>query len=155
MREESRVSVESDLDAPWTSLPWPVLVVDRAGAIQSISDSARSVLPEATAGTSIEDVTPSWLSRAHRDFTAKSPAIAGVIDGRGFDAHPAMLAGGEVAWCLVEDTARVLQETQQSLTKERERTAFLAEASAVLGASLNIDRCMEAGSCRSPARSSA
>ncbi|HKV19120.1 MAG TPA: PP2C family protein-serine/threonine phosphatase [Mycobacterium sp.] len=144
MREETRVGIASDLDTPWSSLPWPVLVVDRAGDIQSMSDSAMSVLPGVIAGMPIKDVTPAWLSQAHRDVTAQSSAVAGVIDGRGFDAHPALLEGGDVAWCLVEDTARILAETQQSLTKERERTAFLAEASAVLGASLNIDRCMEA-----------
>jgi hypothetical protein len=106
VREETRVGVESDLGAPWTSLPWPVLVVDRAGDIQSMSDSVRSVLPVATAGMPLEEATPPWLSQAHRNFHAKSPTVTGFIDGRGFDAHPAVLAGGDVAWCLVEDTAR-------------------------------------------------
>jgi serine phosphatase RsbU (regulator of sigma subunit) len=144
VREETRVGVERDLDAPWASLPWPVLVVDRAGDIQSMSDSAMTVLPGAAAGMALQDASPSWLSQAHRDVTAQSVAVAGLIDGRGFDAHPALLADGDVAWCLVEDTARVLEETRRSLTMERERTAFLAEASAVLGASLNTERCMEA-----------
>ncbi|MBV8930894.1 MAG: serine/threonine-protein phosphatase [Mycobacteriaceae bacterium] len=72
------------------------------------------------------------------------PVVSGALDGLEFEAHPALLPSGDVAWCLVGETARMLRETQLSLARERERAAFLADASAVLGASLNIDRCMEA-----------
>lgn len=152
MREEAVLGVETNLDAPWTSLPWPVLVIDRAGVVQAVSDSAQSVLPAAAPGIPIRDAVPSWLSEGHNTFTQPRTAphagtaavVSGSVDGREFDAHPSALAGGEVAWCLVEDTVRLLDEAQQALAKERERTAFLAEASAALGSSLNVDRCMEA-----------
>lgn len=148
---EARVSVESELDALWTSLPWPVVVVDAAGVVRACSDSAASVLPSAKPGFTLDVIAPAWLSQAHRDFLTPAaasagniPPVTGMLDGREFEARPAPLPGGEVAWCLVEDTALALQETQRSLAKERARTAFLAEASAALGASLNVDRCMEA-----------
>jgi len=38
----------------------------------------------------------------------------------------------------------VLREAQHALAREQERAAFLLEASSVLTASLNIDRCREA-----------
>ncbi|OBK72884.1 PP2C family protein-serine/threonine phosphatase [Mycobacterium sp. 1274761.0] len=152
MREQVAVGVETDLDAPWTSLPWPVLVIDAAGTVRARSESAQSVLPAATTGTRIEDAVPPWLSQAHQQFTqslaastpAPAPTVSGAVNGREFDAKPAVLPGGNVAWYLVEDSVRLLAEAEQSLAKERERTAFLAEASAVLGASRNVDRCMQA-----------
>ena len=72
-------------------------------------------------------------------FSARGP-----VAGRKFDAHHAMLPSGEVAWSLVEDTGQVLREAQHALTREHERAEFLLEASSVLMASLNIDRCREA-----------
>ncbi|RDH77978.1 serine/threonine-protein phosphatase [Mycolicibacterium moriokaense] len=147
MDEETPLSVETDLDAPWASLPWPVLVVDREGVVRSLSDSARSLLPAAARGAPIEDAVPPWLSSAHQRLTADEAGrtpVSGPVGGHEFDAQPSVLPGGDVAWCLVGEPGRLLQEAQRSLAKERERTAFLVEASAVLGASLNVDRCMEA-----------
>ncbi len=147
---EARVTVETDIGGPYASLPWPALVVDRMGIVRACSASAVSVLPDATPGAVFDDVAPTWLSQAHRELadeasgSGQPPRVAGVLDGREFEARPAPVAGGDVAWCLVEDTALALQEAQRSLARERERTAFLAEASAALGASLNVDRCMEA-----------
>ena len=141
------MGVDADLDQAWTSVPHPVLVVDRAGVLQGLSDSARSVLPGATLGDQLEVSAPSWLSRAHDFFVRpgeQSAATSGSVDGREFDAHPTTLPSGNVAWWLLEDTGRSLQLTQQALTRERERASFLDEASAVLMASLNHDRCMEA-----------
>ncbi len=152
LREGAAVGVEVEPDAPWTSFPWPVLVIDSAGVVRAMSESAQAVLPAAAPGVSFDDAAPSWLSEGHQTFTQPGTALAaedtsvvsGSVDGREFDAHPSVLPGGEVAWCLVEDTARLLHEAQQALARERERTAFLAEASAALGSSLNTDRCMEA-----------
>ena len=85
------------------------------------------------------------LFNPHRFATTTTrSATSGPVGGRRFDAHHAMLPGGEVAWSLVEDTGQVLRDAQQALTREHERAAFLLEASAVLMASLNIDRCREA-----------
>jgi serine phosphatase RsbU (regulator of sigma subunit) len=149
VHDETPVSVATSSDASWMSLPWPVLVIDRAGVLTAVSDSAQSMLPAAAPGLSVDDVAPLWLSRAHQALerpieAAQMPIASGLLDGLDFEAHPALLPSGDVAWCLVGEIVSVLRQTQQSLAKERERAAFLAEASAVLGASLNIDRCMEA-----------
>ncbi|PEG40023.1 serine/threonine protein phosphatase [Mycolicibacterium agri] len=149
MHKKAPAAVDTSPDAAWASLPWPVLVVDRSGVIQAVSASARPILPGAQPGVRMREGAPTWLSDAHYAVVAEgvvegeAPAVSGTVDGREFDAKPSVLPGG-VAWCLVEDSARSLQAAQQSLARERERTAFLAEASSVLGASLNIDRCMEA-----------
>ena len=74
----------------------------------------------------------------------ESFSAAGPVAGRKFDAHHAMLPSGEVAWSLVEDTGQVLREAQHALTRDHEGAEFLLEASTVLMASLNIDRCREA-----------
>jgi serine phosphatase RsbU (regulator of sigma subunit) len=102
-------------------------------------------------GSRLEEAAP-WLSRAHHRLvqpatTPEGPAslsVSGSVGGRKFDAHPAMLPGGEVAWSLVEDSGQVLREAQHALAREQERAEFLLEASSVLTASLNIDRCREA-----------
>lgn len=143
------MSVEASLDAPFASAPWPVLVVDRSGVVRTLSASARAVLPSAAPGSSLRDAVPTWLSRAHHALVGESSTVpaavaSGSLAEREFDAHPAAMPGGDVAWWLVEDTGRLLSEAEQALALERERTAFLAEASAVLTASLNVDRCMEA-----------
>ncbi|BBZ43649.1 PP2C family protein-serine/threonine phosphatase [Mycobacterium parmense] len=150
MREGPPTNVEIDLDALWASVPCPTLVVDHAGVIRALSLSAGSALPGVGVGSRLED-TADWLWQAHdRLLTAPpsedadEPAICGRVSGRKFDAHPAVLPGGEVAWSLVEDTGQVLREAQYSLAREQERTEFLLEASSVLMASLNVDRCREA-----------
>ncbi|MGC5343492.1 SpoIIE family protein phosphatase [Streptomyces sp. DT171] len=68
------------------------------------------------------------------------PPARGRIGARSFEARPTLGQDGNVVWWLVDDTDRRLAE--EALTAERERTTFLAEASNVLLASLNTDRCM-------------
>lgn len=140
MGERTPLDVHSGYDDAWGSIPHPVLVVDRDGVIRTSSASARTVLPELSSGGALEDVVPPWLSGAHRRLAAAS----GSVDGREFEAHPTLLPDGEVAWWLVGDSDRSAREAQQALDLERERAAFLDEASAVLMASLNSERCMEA-----------
>ncbi|BBX47658.1 PP2C family protein-serine/threonine phosphatase [Mycobacterium cookii] len=151
MQDGSSVRVETDHESLWTYVACPTLVVDRAGSIQALSASAQSLIPEAEPGVRL-DVAVGWLSPVH-DRLVQTTAIhdnresfnaSGPVGGRRFDAHHAMLPGGEVAWSLVEDTGQVLRDAQQALTREHERAAFLLEASSVLMASLNIDRCREA-----------
>ena len=140
------MAVEADLDAAWTSVPHPVLVVDRAGVLQGLSAPARSVFPDAVLGDSFGASAPPWLSQAHDDYVgpgAQPPVTSGSVDGREFDAYPTALPSGEVAWWLM-DTGPSLYDTKQALARERQRASFLDEASAVLMASLNYDRCMEA-----------
>jgi serine phosphatase RsbU (regulator of sigma subunit) len=151
MQDRSSVQVETNHESLWTYVACPTLVVDQGGVITALSASAQSLLPEAATGSPL-DAAVGWLSPAHLDLVqppavhpSQQPTItSGQVGGRRFDAHHAMLPGGEVAWSLVEDTGQVLRDAQQALTREHERAAFLLEASAVLMASLNIDRCREA-----------
>jgi serine phosphatase RsbU (regulator of sigma subunit) len=145
------LGVETDLDSLWTYVPCPTLVVDQAGVVRAVSASAQSLVPAAIPGSRLEE-SAEWLFQAH-DRLLRSAAdrgnppaasVSGSVGGRRFDAHPAVLPGGEVAWSLVEDSGQVLREAQHALAREQERAEFLLEASSVLMASLNIDRCREA-----------
>ncbi len=143
--------VETELDALWAAVPCPTLVVGRAGEVRALSASAQEVLPDMRLGAPVEQAAP-WLSEAHDRLVSETPGpdgvnafvVSGSLGGRKFDAHAAVLPGGEVVWSLVEDTGQLLREAQRALAKEQERTAFLLEASSVLTASLNVDRCREA-----------
>jgi hypothetical protein len=127
------------------------LVVDETGVIRALSASAQNLLPAAAPGSQLEAAVD-WLLPVHLQLVAPSSApdsrksfnAAGAVGRRKFEAHHATLPSGEVAWSLVEDTGHVLREAQYALTNEHERAEFLLEASAVLMASLNIDRCREA-----------
>ena len=151
MQKRSPASVETDLESLWTYVPCPTLVVDLAGVIQASSASAQSLFPGAVPGSRLE-ACAAWLSRAHQLLVQpvsisdrrELPFVAGSVGGRRFDAYPATLPGGEVAWSLVEDSGQVLREAQHAVARERERAVFLLEASSVLTASLNLDRCREA-----------
>ncbi|MDA2892056.1 PP2C family protein-serine/threonine phosphatase [Mycolicibacterium sp. BiH015] len=127
MGKNTPLDVDSRTDADWESVPHPVLVVDRDGLVRTLSASARSMLAEIGPGSALNDFVPTWLSNQATRV-----------------AHQTPLPGGEVAWWLIDDPDHSARETRQALAMERERAAFLDEASAVLMASLNIDRCMEA-----------
>ncbi|KUH70949.1 serine/threonine protein phosphatase [Mycolicibacterium novocastrense] len=150
MSSDGSVRAEApDEAAAWQSVPHPVVKVDRSGVIQGLSASARALLTDAEIGTRLADATP-WLARAHDRFLSDQSAdtgkasTTGKLNGRDFEARPAALAGGEVAWWLVEDAHRSLWDVQQELARERKRAALLDDVSAVLMASLNLERCMEA-----------
>ncbi|AFM19863.1 serine phosphatase RsbU, regulator of sigma subunit [Mycolicibacterium chubuense NBB4] len=121
MGDQAPVGVDTSFDAAWTSVPHPVLIVDSAGAVRAMSAAARSLLPEVGVGAAL----------------AQNAAA-------GLAFETTALPGGDEAWWLIEDTDSVLREAQEALSREQERAAFLDEASAVLMASLNFDRCMEA-----------
>src|ERR1700759_422876 len=151
MQDAAPVPVETDHQSLWTYVACPTLVVDQSGTIRALSASAQSLLPEAGLGTQLETAV-GWLSSVHLRLVEPASApedresfsATGPVAGRKFDAHHARLPSGEVAWSLVEDTGQVLREAQHALTREHERAEFLLEASSVLMASLNIDRCREA-----------
>src|SRR6201995_175307 len=151
MQDAAPVPVETDHQSLWTYVACPTLVVDQTGAIRALSASAQSLLPEAGPGPPLEAAV-GWLSSVHLRLVEPASApedresfsATGPVAGRKFDAHHARLPSGEVAWSLVEDTGQVLREAQHALTREHERAEFLLEASSVLMASLNIDRCREA-----------
>ncbi|HWU10883.1 MAG TPA: SpoIIE family protein phosphatase [Streptomyces sp.] len=138
----------------WASAPYPVILVDRTGTVVDLNPAAASLLEGAARGSTLSETVPPWLTRAHQETTdpagrsagdgpasAPRPVFRGRIGTQTFVAHPAPNPGGDVAWWLVDDTDRRLVE--EELATERERTAFLAEASNVLLASLNTDRCMQ------------
>ncbi len=151
MHDGAPIGVETELDALWAAVPCPTLVVDRAGVVLTLSASARMVLPDASLGIRLEDAA-GWLRTAHdrlvdEPVTPGGPHAAvasGSLGGRKFDAHAAVLPSGEVVWSLVEDTGQLLRDAQRALAREQERTAILLEASSILTASLNVDRCREA-----------
>ena len=127
MQKRSPVDVETDLESLWTYVPCPTLVVDQAGVVRASSASAQSLLPAAIPGSRVED-TAGWLSQAHDLLVQPSSApdgqglsfVSGCVGGRKFDAHPAMLPGGEVAWSLVEDSGQVLRVKGTQLRPERQ-----------------------------------
>lgn len=109
------------------------------------------MLADAEIGIRLADFAPSWLVQAHErvahppDAGGKElPTVTGELNGHAFEARPTTLPGGEVAWWLTADVDGSLRDAHEALARERERAAFLDNASAVLMASLNFDRCMEA-----------
>jgi serine phosphatase RsbU (regulator of sigma subunit) len=151
MQEAFPAQVEVGHQSLWTYVACPTIVADATGVIRALSASAEALLPGAALGVPLETVVD-WLAPAHGRLVAPSPVpdsrasftASGPVGGRKFEAHHATLPSGEVAWSLVEDTGHVLREAQHALTREHERAEFLLEASSVLMASLNIDRCREA-----------
>ncbi|MGE2836219.1 PP2C family protein-serine/threonine phosphatase [Mycobacterium sp. SMC-4] len=141
MRDNAPSGTGAGLDDPWTDVTHPVLVVDSTGVVRAVSAAAQLVFPDAAPGRTLADCVPDWLMRAHGE---EPMPTSGVVDGVGYHAQPTTLPMDDVAWWLVADTAPDVLEMRAELTRERERAAFLDEASAVLMASLNIDRCMEA-----------
>ncbi|MGW1814328.1 SpoIIE family protein phosphatase [Streptomyces sp. NPDC002125] len=135
----------------WGTAPYPVIVADSSGVVVDFNPIAASLLEGAALGITLSQAVPYWLARAHDETVAPAgspaaephrPVYRGEIGAQSFEAHPTPGVDGNVVWWLVDDTDRRLAE--QALATERERTTFLAEASNVLLASLNTDRCMRA-----------
>ncbi|HEY3483566.1 MAG TPA: SpoIIE family protein phosphatase, partial [Streptomyces sp.] len=139
----------------WELAPCPVIVGDVSGTVVRANPAAAGLLRRALPGTSMADAVPGWLAQAHAEQVAgvRVPAqkghdgedlapASGPIGARTFEAHPTPSQEGQVAWWLIDGTDRFLAE--RALATERERTAFLVEASNVLLASLNPERCMAA-----------
>ncbi|WP_328321552.1 PP2C family protein-serine/threonine phosphatase [Streptomyces sp. NBC_00388] len=137
----------------WDLAPCPVIAADQVGTVIELNPAASRLLVGVRPGTSMADAVPDWLARAHRAAGPSTalpehgaphlPALASVsgrIAAQSFEAHPTRGEDGQVVWWLVDDTGRRLAE--EALATERQRTTFLAEASNVLLASLNTDRCM-------------
>lgn len=143
----------SDSGLLWGHVPYPVLVVDGQDTIVLRNDAAARLLPAADPGTRLTDAAPVWLSAAHTAArtavrlpgprTADAPATPafGEVGERSFEAHPSPRDDGSIVWWLVDDTDH--RVVRSALTKERERTAFLTQASNSLLSSLNLGRCMD------------
>ena len=155
--EEASVTRPEKRSAPraWALAPYPVIMADEAGIVVDANPAAALLLKSAVPGVSMLDAVPGWLAQAHQQAVlhgrlparrrpeAGAPSsISGRIAAQSFEAHPTRSEDGSVVWWLVDDSDRQLAE--EALVTERERTRFLAEASNVLLASLNTDRCMAA-----------
>nr|WP_261991483.1 PP2C family protein-serine/threonine phosphatase [Streptomyces sp. or43] len=135
--------------------PYPVIEAHADGTVIEINPAASHLLAGALPGATMADLAPAWLARAHHEAVLRTtlpaqdsrhsgplPSVSGQIEAQSFVAHPTRGRDGNVVWWLIEDTDRRLAE--EALASERERTTFLSEASNVLLASLNSDRCMTA-----------
>ncbi|QKW25370.1 serine/threonine-protein phosphatase [Streptomyces seoulensis] len=135
----------SSVGASWMRAPYPALVVDALGSVVEINARAADLFPAAVPGTALAEVAPDWLVDGHRRAVRGGSGAVDTVRGRHgpwtLAAHATLGAGGEVVWWLVDETDRSLAEA--ALRTEQERTAFLADASSRLLASLNVERCME------------
>ncbi|MET9776729.1 GAF domain-containing SpoIIE family protein phosphatase [Streptomyces sp. NPDC006367] len=134
------------IGAAWLGAPYPVVVADAGGVIVEVNTAAAALFPGAAGGTPLADVAPPWLAGAHRRAAGGAPGpparpVTGRHRGATLTAHPTPGADGNVVWWLVDDTGRLSAEDE--LRVERQRTAFLAETSTRLLASLNVQRCMD------------
>lgn len=148
MSRNTPVDSARELDQ-WAVNPHPVLVVDRSGVVRALSGPARALLKTVAVGGNLERDAPSWLWHAHQHFFGTEPTtepaqVFGRVRERLLAASPVCLPTGDIAWWLIDEPDHLLRESQQALAREQERAALLDETSAVLMASLNMDRCMEA-----------
>ncbi|MFG1998684.1 PP2C family protein-serine/threonine phosphatase [Spirillospora sp. NPDC048911] len=126
-----------------------MLAADTGGVIRQLNNAARSLFGIAELGGLLVDAVPSWLGQAHlrlvnADQTAPATPARGPIGERTFEAHPTHWTDRgvpNIVWWLVESADH--QSASDTLRIERERTAFLAEASNDLS-SLNVDLCLNA-----------
>lgn len=131
--------------AAWLRAPCPALVAGADGSVVEVNTAAGALFPDARCGAPLAGTVPGWLVDAHLRVTGGTGVGAPVARGPHreltLEAHPTVTENGDVVWWLVDDTDRLLAEA--ALRRERERTAFLADASSRLLASLNTRRCME------------
>ncbi|MEU6060899.1 PP2C family protein-serine/threonine phosphatase [Streptomyces sp. NPDC047097] len=130
--------------ASWMQAPYPALVADSSGGVVEANAAATHLFPGAVSGAWLDHVVPGWLADAHRRAGEEGQPprpVRGRHEDLTLEAHPTVGTDGDIVWWLVDDTDRLLAET--ALRSERERTAFLADASSRLLASLNVPRCME------------
>ncbi|MFD7920884.1 SpoIIE family protein phosphatase [Streptomyces sp. NPDC059740] len=118
--------------------PLPVLVTDGDGVVRVLNAAAASLLPQLAVGARLERGGPTWLAEAQ---SRRAERAEGPVGSRRFQAHRTRAADGSVAWWLADNTE--LHSARQALRTERERTAFLAEASHRLLSSPDADTCME------------
>ncbi|WP_235882223.1 PP2C family protein-serine/threonine phosphatase [Streptomyces apricus] len=148
--QDTALHADAPAYAAWTSVPHPVLIADRSGTVAYANAHGTALFSGIRAGAALADTVPTWLAEAHDRRIANSPeaagkpvggTVSGQVAGRSFEAHPTVLDERSTVWWLVEDTD--LRLAREALRTERERTAFLAEASNALLSSLNLKRCMD------------
>jgi serine phosphatase RsbU (regulator of sigma subunit) len=155
-------------DRSWRGAPYPAVVVAADGTVRAINETGRLLFPDAAPGAAMAGSTPEWLVEAHHATHAAFPGPAlppvsaelteagpeesapagavsslvhGWLDERSYEAHPVVHDDHSVTWWLIDDTDTRL--AQDALRLERERAAFLSEASTALLGSLNLSRCMD------------
>ncbi|MEU5770341.1 GAF domain-containing SpoIIE family protein phosphatase [Streptomyces asoensis] len=116
-----------------------------------VNAKAAALFPGLHRGAALADSVPPWLVDAHtrRTVTASqggdahgdAQLVSGPVGARSFEALATVQDDGNVMWWLVDDTDHRL--ARRALEEERERTAFLTEASNTLLSSLNLERCMD------------
>ncbi|MEU5401021.1 GAF domain-containing SpoIIE family protein phosphatase [Streptomyces sp. NPDC005963] len=125
-------------------MPYPVLIVDAGGTVRHANSQAIGLFPGIRPGAALTASVPAWLSDGHArvmHHRGDDSLVRGAVAERSFEAHPTVRDDGGVVWWLVDDTDHRI--AREALQMERERTAFLAEASNTLLSSLNLDRCMD------------
>lgn len=154
MAPPRRTSVTSAGERPasdaWSTAPHPVLEIAADGVLTEVNPAASRLLRDARPGARMADAAPAWLALADQELRDRTEnrcadtdgGASGWIGTRSFEALPSRGENGNVVWWLVEDTGR--RAAEEALATERERTAFLSEASHVLLSSLNTDRCVSA-----------
>lgn len=113
-----------------------------------LNRAAALLFPGAIPGAWLHEALPGWLAEAHQRLAVSlltaecgtAKPVRGRAGGRHFEAYPTCGEDGDIVWWMVDDTDRRLAE--DALKTERERAMFLSEASNVLLASMNVDRCM-------------
>ncbi|MEU3186772.1 PP2C family protein-serine/threonine phosphatase [Streptomyces sp. NPDC006923] len=126
-------------DAVLESSPHPVIVADRTGVVRLANAAAAALLPGLAVGSELSGPGPRWLADAHagQERTAHGPVGARSYRASGVTAD----AEGLMTWWLSDETDH--RAARDALDLERERTAFLVEASTRLLSSLNARTCMD------------
>ncbi|MFC9252188.1 PP2C family protein-serine/threonine phosphatase [Amycolatopsis thailandensis] len=119
----------------WDTAPSPALLVDGDGVVRDLNGAARALFPEARPGLPLRHGTPPWLADAGAD-----EIVRGVAGDRSWAAAP-VPHDGVVTWWLADETDA--EAAHDLLRQERQRVAFLTDASAALLSSLNVERCIE------------
>lgn len=117
--------------------PFPVIVTDGNGVVVETSASAAAALPGLRRRATLAEAAPAWLAAA--DTAGRADAV-GPVGSVFMRAHATAWAGDRLAWWLTDETDH--ENARSALARERDRTAFLVEASNQLLSSLNVDKCM-------------
>ncbi|MFE4061720.1 PP2C family protein-serine/threonine phosphatase [Streptomyces sp. NPDC059096] len=126
-------------DVALESSPHPVIVADRAGVVRLANAAAAALLPGLTAGCELSRRGPHWLAEAH---AGRARVAYGAVGERAYRASCAETGtGGLTTWWLSDETDH--RAARRALATERERTAFLAEASDRLLSSRNAGTCVD------------
>ena len=130
------------IGAGWDGAPQAAVLVAPDGTVLAVNQAARLLFPALDAGRPLTACGAAWLSAAHRAFAtagAEAPVTGGVGD-RIVEARPVRHPDGHATWWLQDATE--VHRIREELRRERERAAFLSDASNALLGSLNVPRTM-------------